>query len=225
VTLPADALGEALRIAQSGADSTATGARGLVLYTGAVEWERHAAQIEAARPQFDGIHVQLLSAGPLALFAQQLPSSPAINLLQGAYAPSAGRGFDWRAWRVAAILLACLLGLHVDTMRSTLPGEANSAEPRRSMERRLSITRGAGGGLLPALQALAQARDATPGVSVQALNFHDGTLDLTLSAADAESLDHLGQTLRTNGWDADLIGGSNSGARYEGRIQVRARGT
>src|SRR3974390_3335264 len=41
-TLPADALGEALRIAQSGADSTATGARGLVLYTGALEWERHA---------------------------------------------------------------------------------------------------------------------------------------------------------------------------------------
>jgi general secretion pathway protein L len=247
VTLPADALGEALRIAQSGADSTATGARGLVLYTGALEWERHAAGIEAARPQFDGIQVQLLTAGPLALFAQQLPSSPAINLLQGAYAPSAGRGFDWRAWRVAAILLACLLGLHVagkstelhllkkrehqvdasirDTLRSALPGEANSAEPRRSMERRLSITRGAGGGLLPALQALAQARDATPGVSVQALNFHDGTLDLTLSAADAESLDHLGQTLRTNGWEADLIGGSNSGARYEGRIQVRARGT
>ena len=99
------------------------------------------------------IAIGLLSAGPLALFAQQLPSSSAINLLQGAYAPSAGRGFDWRAWRVAAILLACLLGLHVagktaelhllkkhehqvdasirDTLRSVLPSEANSAEPRR----------------------------------------------------------------------------------------------
>src|SRR5580658_284380 len=47
VTLPADALGEALEIAQSGADASA-GARGLILYTGAPEWQRHSAQVEAA---------------------------------------------------------------------------------------------------------------------------------------------------------------------------------
>src|SRR5215470_14492170 len=37
VTLPADALDEALVIAQSGAESTAGGARALILYTGAAE--------------------------------------------------------------------------------------------------------------------------------------------------------------------------------------------
>jgi general secretion pathway protein L len=247
VTLPAEALAEALRIAQSGADSTATGGRGLVLYTGAAEWEQHVAQIESMRPQFDGIQVQLLGAGPLALLAQQLPAGSAINLLQGAYAPSATRVLDWRAWRVAAILLACLFGLHVAgktaelqllkkrehqvdasiraTLRSALPGETYGADARRSMERRLAATRGAGGGLLPALQALVQARDAAPGTSVQALNFHDGTLEMRLSAADAVSLDQLSQLLRNNGWDANLIGGTNAGSRYEGRIEVRANGS
>ena len=93
------------------------------------------------------------------------------------------------------------------------------------MERRLAATRGAGGGLLPALQALAQARDAAPGTSVQALNFHGGTLEMKLSAPDAAGLDRLSQTLRKNGWQADLAGGTNVGSGYEGRIQMHADGS
>jgi type II secretory pathway component PulL len=92
------------------------------------------------------------------------------------------------------------------------------------MEQRLAATRGAGGGLLPALQALAQARDTVPGLSVQALQFHGGALDLTVSAPDAASLDRMSQELRRNGWQADLTGGSNTGSVYQGHIQVRPGG-
>ena len=246
VTLPADALGEALEIARSGAESSGTGARGLILYTGAAEWQQHSAQVEAARPHFDGIRVQLLAGGPLALFAQQLPSAAAINLLQGSYAPVSSRGAGFMAWRVAAILLASLIGLHVvgkaaelhvlkrherqvdasirDTFRSSMHTEAGASEARRLMERRLIGVRGAGEGLLPALQALAQARDAAPGTSVQSLNFHGGSLEMKLSAPDATSLDRLSQSLRSSGWHADLTGGSNAGSAYEGRIQMRSGG-
>ena len=246
VTLPADALGEALEIARSGAESSGTGARGLILYTGAAEWQQHSAQVEAARPHFDGIRVQLLAGGPLALFAQQLPSAAAINLLQGSYAPVSSRGAGFMAWRVAAILLASLIGLHVvgkaaelqvlkrherqvdasirDTFRSSMHSEASASEARRLMERRLIGVRGAGEGLLPALQALAQARDAAPGTSVQSLNFHGGSLEMKLSAPDATSLDRLSQSLRSSGWHADLTGGSNAGSAYEGRIQMRSGG-
>jgi general secretion pathway protein L len=246
VTLPADALGEALEIARSGAESSGTGARGLILYTGAAEWQQHSAQVEAARPHFDGIRVQLLAGGPLALFAQQLPSAAAINLLQGPYAPVSSRGAGFMAWRVAAILLASLIGLHVvgkaaelhvlkrherqvdasirDTFRSSMHTEASASEARRLMERRLTGVRGAGEGLLPALQALAQARDAAPGTSVQSLNFHGGSLEMKLSAPDATSLDRLSQSLRSSGWHADLTGGSNAGSAYEGRIQMRSGG-
>ena len=247
VTLPADALAEALEIAQSGADGAATGARGLILYTGAAEWQRHSAQIEAARAHFDGIKIQLLTGGPLALFAQQLPAATPINLLQGTYSPTAARAVGLRAWRVAAILLVSLISLHLagklgelqllknrehqvdasirDTFHTAMPGDPNTLDARRRMEQRLNAARGAGGGLLPALQALAQARDATPGMSVQALQFHAGALDMKLSAPDAASLDRVSQALRNNGWQADLTGGSNARSGYEGHIQVRAGGT
>ncbi|TLZ06396.1 MAG: hypothetical protein E6K31_16195 [Gammaproteobacteria bacterium] len=247
VTLPADALAEALEIAQSGAEQSAGGARGLILYTGAPEWQRHSAQIEAARAGFDGIKIQLLTGGPLALFAQQLPAATPINLLQGAYAPTAARAVGLKAWRVAAILLVSVIGLHLvgkigelqvlksrerqldasirDTFHAAMPGDPNTLDARRRMEQRLNATRGAGGGLLPALQALAQARDATPGMNVQSLQFHGGALDMKLSAPDAASLDRVSQALRTSGWRADLTGGSNAASGYEGHIQVRAGGT
>jgi general secretion pathway protein L len=246
VTLPADALAEALEIARTGAEGSATGGRGLILYTGAPEWHQHSAQVEAARPYFDGIKVQLLAGGPLALYAQQLPTTNAINLLQGEYAPVSSRGTGLKAWRVAAILLACLIGLHVvgkaaelqllkrhehqvdasirETFRSSMHTEASATEARRLMERRLAGARGAGSGLLPALQALVQARDAAPGTSVQSLNFHGGALEMKLSAPDATSLDRLSQSLRSNGWQADLTGGTNSGSAYEGRIQMHSSG-
>jgi len=245
VTLPADALAEALEIARGGAESTATGGRGLIFYTGAPEWQQHSAQVEAARPYFDGIKVQLLTAGPLALYAQQLPTTQAINLLQGDYAPVSSRGTALKAWRVAAMLLAGLIGLHLagkvaelqvlrrhehqldssirETFRSAMHTEASAADARRLMEKRLAGAPGSGG-LLPALQALVQARDAAPGTSVQSLNFHGGALEMKLSAPDASSLDRVSQSLRSNGWQADLTGGTNSGSAYEGRIQMHSSG-
>jgi len=248
VTLPADALSEALAVAQSGeGPAAATGARGLILYTGAAEWQRHSAQVEASRPQFDGIKVQLLTAGPLALFAQQLPGGSAINLLQGSYAPTSSGASGLLAWRIAAILFGCLIGLHVigkatelellkkrerqvdvsirEAFHGAMPGDRGAGDPRQRMEQRLSAARGAGGGLLPALQALAQARGSAPGTSVQALNFHGGALEMKLSAPDAASLDRLSQSLRSNGWAADLAGGTNAASGYVGSIEMRAGGT
>ena len=245
VTLPADALGQALEIAQSGTD-TASGARGLILYTGAAEWQQHAAQVEAVRAHFDGIKVQLLTGGPLALFAQQLPAGTAINLLQGEYAPESGRAIGWQAWRVAALLLAGLVALHLvgkatqlhflktrehqvdlsirEAVRAAMPGEPNLLDARKRMEQRLAVARGASSGLLPALQALAQAGAVVPGTRLQSVNFKNGAVEMKLSAPDAASLDHLSQALRSNGWQADLLGGTNSGQGYEGRIQVHGNG-
>ena len=245
VTLPCDALAEALEIARSGGADSGS-ARGLILYTGAAEWQRHSAQVEAARAHFDGVRIQLLTDGPLPLLAQQLPLATPINLLQGGYAPTATRAVGLRAWRIAAMLLVSLLALHIagkvgelevlksrerqvdasirDTFHAAMPGEPSTLDARRRMEQRLAATRGAGGGLLPALQALAQARDTVPGLSVQALQFHGGALDLTVSAPDAASLDRMSQELRRNGWQADLTGGSNTGSVYQGHIQVRPGG-
>jgi general secretion pathway protein L len=246
VTLPVEALGEALEIAQQASPELATtGIRGLVLYTGAAEWHQHSAQVEALRERFDGIKIQLLDGGPLALFAQQLPVAAPINLLQGQYAPTTDRTVGWRSWRVAAILLVSLIGLHVagkaaeltvlkkseraldlsigDTFRTAMPGEQNSMDARRRMERRLADSQNGGDatGLLPALQALVQARTVAPGTVLQALSFRQGAVELKVSAPDAASLDHMSQSLRANGWQAELTSGAAAGTRYEGRIVIR----
>jgi general secretion pathway protein L len=266
VSLPADALDEALAIAQSAppgsspqaiaahgasahpADSgEAAGPRGLILYTGAAEWQRNAATVEAARERFEGIQVQLLTGGPLTLFAQQLPGATPINLLQGVYAAKNPHAVGLSAWRVAAVLLACLVGLHIlgkatelhylktkerevdasirDTLHAAMPGEADTQDARHRMEERLLAVRSGGAtGLLAALEALAYARNSAPGTSVQALNFHDGLLDMKLAAPDAASLGHLSALLRNSGWQAEIQGGNTVGNTYEGRVQIHAGG-
>lgn len=244
VTLPADALDEALEIAQSSPAEGGAG-RGLLLYTGPAEWHQHSARVEALRERFDGIKIQLLTGGPLSLFAQQLPLSSPINLLQGTYAPTTSRAVGWPAWRVAAILLAALVGLHVvgkaaelsmlkrsehkldasisDVFHTAMPGQQTTADPRRRMEKQLTdmAARSSAGGLLPALEALAQAHASAPMTAIQALNFHDGTLEMQLSAPDATTLDHVIQSLKGNGWQANQTSGNSAPSGYQGRIELR----
>jgi len=252
VTMPADAMAEALALALAQpADEFAVENRGagLIVYTGAAEWREHGPAVEAVRERFDGISVQMLAEGPLALLAQQLPADSAINLLQGSYAPQTSNAVGWGAWRVAAILLACLVAVHVagkatelmvlkkrehtlDTsidqaFRAAMPGEHNTTDARRRMQLRLVAARGGGefSGLLPALGALVVARNGAPGTVVQALSFREGAVALKLAAPNAESLDRISRSLRDNGWQADLTAGNVSGKTYEGRIQIRPKGS
>ncbi|MGH8298639.1 MAG: type II secretion system protein GspL [Steroidobacteraceae bacterium] len=245
VTLPAVALDEALDIALSGIErGTAPGGRGLILYTGAAEWHRHAPQVEAARDRFEGIQIQLLTGGPLALFAQQLPAAAATNLLQGPYAAATPHPVGWSAWRVAAILLAGFVALHVagkaaeltvlkhadhrldasieEVFRTAMPGQPDAYEARRQMEQRLAAVRAgqASGGFLRALQALQQAHRAAPESVLEALSFREGALELKASAPTVESLDRLSRQLRQQGWQARLVAGNPAGSAYEGRIQM-----
>lgn len=247
ITMPADALAAALELVRPQGELTAQSGRGLILYTGAPEWQQHGKQVENLRDHFDGIKVQLLTAGPLGLFAQQLPTAAPINLLQGSYAPETSRAAGWRAWRVAAILLAALIGLHVigkgaqlmmlkrteqkvdasiaQAFRTAMPGEQSAVDARRRMEQRLVLVRNGSDstGLLAALAALVDARNGTPGTAVQAVSFREGALDLKVAAPNADSLDRLTQTLRARGWQADLTSGSPAGSGYQGRIQMKPR--
>jgi len=251
VTLPSEALAEALELTRPAEGVLTAGERtgsGLVLYTGAAEWQRYARQVEAVRDRFDGIKVQLLTDGPLALYAQQAPraASHAINLLQGPYAPAHAGASGWRAWRTAAALLVGLIALHAlgstaellmlkraehrldasieDTFRQAMPGEHNAIHARERMQQRLLAVRegGSGSGLLAALAALAQARGPS-GAVVQALSFHDGALDMKLSAPNADALDRISQSLQASGWQAQLTSGNTVGNAYEGRIQIKPR--
>jgi general secretion pathway protein L len=245
VTLPADALSEALEIAQSTPTESGGPGRGLILYAGAAEWHQHSAQVEALRERFDGIKIQILTSGPLALYGQQLPLGSPINLLQGTYVPTTSRTVGWQAWRLAATLLAALVGLHLagqatqlgllkrnerqlDTsinqvFHTAMPGEQITSDPRKQMEARLNqgLANSNDSGLLPALEALAEAHGSAPNTSIEALSFHNGSMDMKMLAPDASALDRITQSLRNSGWQPNLTSGNVVPSGYEGRIEFR----
>jgi len=108
-------------------------------------------------------------------------------------------------------------------VRSALPGESTQGPVRSRIEKRLLAAQGyaAGSGFMPALAALAKALGSANGTSLQALSFRDGGMELKLKAHDAASLERVDETLRHNGWQAELTSGSASATGYEGRIQMR----
>jgi general secretion pathway protein L len=246
VTLPLTALAEALELLRPDPALTAQfGGRGLVVYAGEAEWQQYGATIEAVRGEFEGLSVQLLPDGPLGLFAQSLPGTTAINLLQGTYAPASPLSGGFKAWRVAAAMLVGLLVLHGigsaaqlmmlkrterrldasigETFEQAMPGEHNASNARRRMEARMASLQGSSdsSGLLAMLSAVAQARSGASGTAVQALSYRQGTLELQVTAPGAAALDHISQQLRTGGWQADLTSGTSSSGAYQGRIQMK----
>jgi general secretion pathway protein L len=252
LVLPALSITDGFEMALAGQASPVAGLEpappGLLLYSGHDEWEAHQNEVDALRERFTGVKVQLLPSGPLSVLAPAAAAGEAVNLLQGALAVTSPLQQGWKSWRVAAVLAASLLCLHLgsryfeltrlkkseaaldvsiqDAFRIAMPGQQNSTNARRRVEARLTEVHGGGGGgaLLPALSALANARGAAPGATIEGLTFRNGILDLRISAPDAAALDAISQQLRAASWQADIQGGSSNGDTYRGRMQVRKAG-
>jgi general secretion pathway protein L len=251
LVMPALSIGDAFEIALAGQPTPVAGleaaAPGLLIYAGHDEWQAHQHTIDAWRDRFTGVKVQLLPDGPLSLLAPAAASGEAVNILQGALAvgPPVERG--WRAWRVAAVLAGVLLFLHLgsrvfelqrlkktetalnasieDAFHAAMPGVQNTSDARRRVAQRLEEARSGGGGsLLPALAALAIARNAAPSTTIEGINYREGVLDLRVIAPDAASLDAIGQQLRAANWQADIKDLTASGDSYRGRLQIRKAG-
>jgi general secretion pathway protein L len=245
VALPADQIAVALAVTLGEALAT----EHLVFYISPADWKQRVAEIEALRGGCASLKVQLLGSGPLPLLAPQLAAGTGINLLSGEFAPKHAVGSGWRRWRLAAILVAALFAVHVTGLsielvqqaraeraldeaigaiaRSALPEDSGSGAVRARVEQRLLAAQGdaTSGGLMPALAALAQALSSAQGITLQAISMREGGMDLRLKASDAETLEHINQSLRSNGWQAELTSGGATSSGYEGRIRVRPPGT
>jgi len=249
LVLPALSISDAFEMALSMQTSAVAGLEpaplGLLLYAGHEEWEAHQLNIDAFRDRFTGLKVQLLPRGSVSVLAPAAAADDAVNLLQGALAVASPNELTWRSWRVAAVLGASLLCLHLgsrfvelsrlrkvestldagiqEAFRAAMPGQQNATNARRRVEQRLAEIQGGGarGTLLPVLVAIANARGAVPNAKIEGITFRDGTIDLRIDAPDAASLDAIGQQLRAASWQADIMGGSASGDTYKGRLQIR----
>lgn len=183
--------------------------------------------------------------GALPGLAQALRRMPPLNLLQGAYTPRRRSERSQRSWRIAAVLaaLAVLLGLALPLLE-TRALKAHTAQRQQEME---MLLRQALPDVQRVVDPVAQLRTALQGqgdaadalsllgrvapllaggstLTLDAVEYRGGTLELTLIAADVATLDSLRERLVQQGMQVELTGANPGSSGVEGRLRVRGAG-
>jgi len=172
-----------------------------------------------------------------------------LNLLQGPYQPRRSQKRNFRRWRwpaaAAAIWLVLGLGawtaqyiqLHlahqqlreqmVATVRDAFPGATVTADPRGQLESHLQGLRDQSGetGFLDVLGAVGGAMSQQTGLSLQAVSYRSGRLDLSVNADSVQSLDALKTALSQSGrWRVEIQAANHRDDHVEGRLEVLTEG-
>jgi hypothetical protein len=106
---------------------------------------------------------------------------------------------------------------------ATLPAE-KALDPRRQMQAKLDRIHKLGSGpqtFLHMTQAIGGAIGGTPKLTIEALNFHEQTLDMKLSAANVEALSSLTQMVSRQGFTAEIQSSTPTGDHVEAHVQLR----
>jgi general secretion pathway protein L len=216
-----------------------------VLYLTREDWARVQGEFEELLEAFASLKVQLLPDGPLPWLARGLDAPDAVNLLQGEFSRTPDYSERWRRWRVAAVLAAALLVVHVgaqalqirhakhesaaldgeisQVFSSAMPGDAVS-DPRRQMQARLDRIRKSGAGpqyFLRTLQTLSGALSGAPKTTISALSYREDALDMTVSAPSLAALSQLTQTVGKQGLAAEIQSSNPVAAGVEAHLHVR----
>lgn len=247
---PADALA-ATGVLDSAADGGGDTPRHLLAYCDAALGDRYERDWALLRQELDGVDVRLLPDGALPRLATTIGSGAGINLLQGPYGEKRRLGGWLYPWRYAAALLLALavVGL-ASKMTDYLQLKAEQAslqEQFTSEYRRLrpadqrtiadpvgtvnSLRRSRGTTtegpqlFLPSLASLAEAVARNDTVTVEAISYRAGVIDVRLSAPDIPTLDRVVQAIDASGrFTASLQSADNVGDRVSSRIQIKEPG-
>ena len=218
-----------------------------VLYVTRDDWARVQGEFEGLLEDFASLKVQLLADGPLPWLARGAGAADSVNLLQGEYSRTTDYGTRWRQWRLAALLAAGLLVIHVaaqalqirqakrasaaldgeiaQVFSSAMPGDTLS-DPRRQMQTRLDRIRKSGAGpqtFLRTLQTLSGALAVTPKTTISALAYREDALDMTVSAPSLAALSQLTQFAGKEGLSADIQSSNPAAAGVEAHLHVRTQ--
>jgi general secretion pathway protein L len=216
-----------------------------VLYITREDWVHSKQEFEELTEQFESLKVQLLPDGPLPWLARGLEGTEAVNLLQGEFARTTDFGARWQRWRTAAMLAAGLLTAHVaaqalqiqhakhesaaldaqiaGVFSAALPAETLQ-DPRRQMQSRLDRIRKSGGGpeyFLRTLKVLSGALSAVPKTGIDALSYHEDSLDLKVTAPSLASVSQLSQLIAKQGMLAEIQSSTPGANGIEANIRLR----
>lgn len=245
VVLDIDSLAEAMRFGP-GFPETAEAGRHLSVYLTAEADARFRPALEELRADLATVEDRLLPDGVLPHLASVVVAQGAVNLLQGEFAPRTNVEKLWKPWRLPAALAGALFVIGVagqaielsrlkaeearldaaveQAFQAAMPG-ARMVDARAQVERRLALARGTGGeaneSFLAALEALGAALAETPGVTLEAISYRSGTLDLRLQAPGVDALERIRQAVaRTGRFTASIQQANPQENGVEGRIQV-----
>jgi len=190
---------------------------------------------DAPLPAIAGTHRDVASAAQV--FAAT--DTPALNLLQGDYAPRGRVGDARRAWRwAAAFALAALLlpvvqaGIERQRLATRLaaqetemaqlarrlaPNAVATGDAANDLRARLGV--GADQGTLSLLARAAPALAAN-GLRVESLDLRDAQVELVVQAGDLASLDALRERLVQAGLAAELTGSTPGTQGVQGRLRL-----
>jgi general secretion pathway protein L len=222
----------------------------LAVYLTPAARARHGEALEALRGDLASLELRLLPDGVLPHLAAGVVTGDPINLLQGPYAPRTSAERLWKPWRTAAALFVVLavvmvgqqamrlLRLNTEearldeaiaaTFQQALPG-ARMEDPRFQVERALAAVRGTGHAanesFLAALDTLGRALGDAPGITLEAISYRTGVLDLRLQAPSVDSLERIRQAVARDGqFTATIQQANQRGDGVEGRMQVTGGG-
>jgi general secretion pathway protein L len=182
----------------------------------------------------------------LAFFAARLQHEPAVNLLQGEFAPVHRQAPARRLWRnAAAFAAAALLLLFVydgadcwrlsrqsarldaqarAVLHEAFPGmDKVAGDPRQLMDSAMRGLQGGGGdsGLMRLLARIAPILASTTRTTLAGMEYHNATLELALRAPDVQTLDLMRERLAGLPGLKVEVTAANSGADgVDGRLRI-----
>ena len=210
--------------------------------------------LERMQPIVDTLEVKLLPDGALPRMASQVAVNPGINLLQGDYATGANLAAYWPAWKVAAIVLLCLVGTIIgvkaveisrlnqeiealdgaieQAFRYTFPGTGEIRDARALLNSNLralgkDVSDSDQSEFLDILASVAAAvsQSADKESKLEAINYRSGVMELRVLVPNVEALDTIQRAIAKSGrLRAEIQSANPQGDKVLGRLQVRSLG-
>jgi general secretion pathway protein L len=182
---------------------------------------------------------------PLRRLAAGAPGT-SLNLLQGEFKVLQQDSWNWRAWATAAVLalVALCIGLVetgletsrfnrenerlqasiMELARQALPGAGQIRDPQAQLTiawRQLKNGGAAETEFLPLLNRVSPVIGQQQ-VTVNGINFKDGTLTLALQGSSLQQLDDLRQQIEQQGLEASLINAGTEADSAHSSLVIRA---
>lgn len=184
--------------------------------------------------------VEVLEKTPLVLTEGAL----LIDFLQGAFARTLPWRRWWLQWRLAAIVFAVAVAVHllvggiqhhrlnqqnialrqqIEEVYRTVEPRGVVNDPELQLRRKLEALQShQGSGVLPLFQQVGGVLKATDGIAVQNLTYseHQGELRVSLSANTFKDVEAVRAAIANTGLNAQLVGSNTDGDKTRAQLRI-----